>query len=49
MKLNVPDDRVRFEHEIVAAIVDLRLQHFETPVAALPEELHDLAGKQVFE
>ena len=45
----MPDDRVGFEDRIVAAVVDLRLQHFKTPVTPSPQMLHHLAGKQVFQ
>lgn len=34
---------VGFEDQIVAAIVDLGLQNFESPIAAPPEVLHHLA------
>src|SRR5438445_9368704 len=33
----------------VPRIVNLRLQHFESPIAAPPQVLHHLASEQVFE
>ena len=49
LQLNVPNDRVRLKHQVVAAIVNLRLEHLEAPVASSPEMLHDLASEQVLE
>ena len=45
----MPNDRVGFEHEIVAAIVHLRLEDFEPPIASLPQVFHNVAREEMLD
>jgi hypothetical protein len=47
--LHVPHDRVGLKHQVIAAVVELRLEDFEAPRTLNPQMLHHLAGKQVLQ
>ena len=43
------DNAVGLQHQVIAAVVDLRLQDLKPPIPAYPHPFHDLADEEMLE